>query len=269
MSTNFYYVYAIKDPRSSPAKAFYAGKGTGSRAYDHLVTPDQSRKYVRIKDIIEAGLQPFVDILVEDLTEAQALRLEAELISAYGTEETGGFLTNAVVPVGLGGKKRSRIVVPQGAVERAQLGLEFLKSAVLDLARANPAGISNSDAASLLGLRSDYRGRQKDYLSYSVLGLLLREGRIKRQDGVAPRHVAATEDHLARLEVRTSGTAPRRTWCGDAHRDTPFTLRKHNAAIFGWMRPISSGHARRYNGKRSVLASRVDGGDTWRDTALG
>jgi hypothetical protein len=190
MATNFYYVYAIKDPRSSPAKPFYVGKGTGSRAYDHLVMSDQSRKYARIKDITEAGARPLIDILVEDLTEAQALRLEAELISAFGTEETGGLLTNAVVPAGLGGKKRDRIVVPQGAVERAQLGLEFLKTAVLDLAKANPDGISNSDAASFLGLRSDYRGRQKDYLSYSVLGLLLREGRVKRRDGGSPRHVA-------------------------------------------------------------------------------
>ncbi len=190
MATNFYYVYALKDPRSSPAKPFYVGKGTGSRAFDHLVTPDRTRKYARIKDITDSGAQPLIDILVEDLTEAQALRLEAELISAYGTDETGGFLTNAVVPAGIGGKRRNNIVVPQGAVERAQLGLEFLKTAILALAKANPDGISNSDAASLLGLRSDYRGRQKDYLSYSVLGLLLREGRVKRRDGGSPRHVA-------------------------------------------------------------------------------
>ncbi len=193
MATNFYYVYALKDPRSSPAKPFYVGKGTGSRAYDHLVTPDQTRKYARIKDITDTGAQPRVDILVQDLTEAQALRLEAELISAFGTEDTGGLLTNAVVPAGIGGKKRKDIVVPQGAVERAQLGLELLKTAILDLAKENPDGISNSDAASLLGLRSDYRGRQKDYLSYSVLGLLLREDRVKRRDGGSPRHVAQAE----------------------------------------------------------------------------
>jgi hypothetical protein len=116
--------------------------------------------------------------------------LEAELIAAFGTKETQGILTNAVVPAGVGGKKRKQIVVPQGAVERAQLGLQLLKTAILGLARANPKGISNSDAASLLGLRSDYRGRQKDYLSYSVLGLLLREGRVRRSDGGSPRHIA-------------------------------------------------------------------------------
>lgn len=181
MATNFFYVYALKDPRTSPATPFYVGKGTGSRAFDHLVTPDATKKYTRIKQIIADGAMPMVDILVEDLTEAQALRLEAELIAAFGTVESGGLLTNAVVPSGLGGKSRKNVVVPQGGVERAQLGLQLLKTAILELARANPTGITNSDAASLLGLRSDYRGKQKDYLSYSVLGLLMREGKIVRE----------------------------------------------------------------------------------------
>jgi len=109
------------------------------------------------------------------------LRPEAELIAAFGTVELGGVLTNSVVPSGLGGKSRIGVVVPQGSIERAQLGLELLKTAVLELAKANPAKITNSDAASLLGLRSDYRGKQKDYLSYSVLGLLMRAGKVVRE----------------------------------------------------------------------------------------
>lgn len=127
------------------------------------------------------ALRPFVEILADDLTDQQALKLEAEMIAAFGTIETGGLLTNSVVPSGVGGKIRSGLVVPTGSVERAQLGLTFLKAAVHDLARANKGGIKNSDAASLLGLRSDYRGKQKDYLSYSILGLLLREGKVIRE----------------------------------------------------------------------------------------
>lgn len=182
MAENFFYVYALKDPRSSPALPFYIGKGAGSRAFDHLVQPDATRKYQKIQEIISSGHKPLVDILVEDLTENQALRIEAELVAAFGTLDTGGPLTNAVVPAGLGTKKRSGLTVPQGAIERAQQGLAMLKKAVLDLARANRGGITNADAASVLGLRSDYRGRQKDYLSYSVLGLLLREGKVRRVD---------------------------------------------------------------------------------------
>ena len=133
MPTNFYYIYALKDPRVSPARPFYIGKGTGSRAYDHLVKPDKTLKYKRIGNIIASGKTPLVDILADDLTETQALKLEAELISAFGTETTGGLLTNAVVPAGLGGKKRKNLIVPQGSVERAQIGLEFIKSAIVEL----------------------------------------------------------------------------------------------------------------------------------------
>jgi hypothetical protein len=115
-------------------------------------------------------------------SETQALKLEAELISAFGVEECGGLLTNTVVPAGLGGKSRIGMVVPQGAIEKAQFGLQLLKDAVLEFVSVNPTGAGNSDVASLLGLRSDYNGRQKDYLSYSVLGLLLREGKIIRRE---------------------------------------------------------------------------------------
>lgn len=168
---------------------FYIGKGTGTRSYDHLVRPDDSAKGQRIKEIVAAGVQVLVTRMVDQLTEHQALKLEAELISAFGTLETGGLLTNAVMPSGLGAKNRPSLVVPSGVREKAQLGLSLLKEAVLEFVKANPKGVTNSDAASLLGLRSDYGGGSKDYLSYSILGLLMREGRLARQ-GSSRRHVA-------------------------------------------------------------------------------
>jgi hypothetical protein len=39
-----YYVYALKDPTVSPVMPFYIGKGTGSRAWDHDLKPNRSRK---------------------------------------------------------------------------------------------------------------------------------------------------------------------------------------------------------------------------------
>jgi hypothetical protein len=168
---------------------FYIGKGTGTRSYDHLVRPDDSLKGQRIKEITANGNKVLVTRLVDSLSEGQALKLEAELISAFGTVETGGILTNAVVPSGLGKKSRPLLTVPHGAREKAQLGLSLLKEAVLELAKVNPKGITNSDTASLLGLRSDYGGGSKDYLSYSILGLLMREGKLARE-GNSKRHFA-------------------------------------------------------------------------------
>ena len=64
------------------------------------------------------------------------------------------------------------------AREDAQVGLEKIKSAILEVLQHHPGGLRNSELADALGLRSDINGRQKDYLTYSVLGILLAEGRV-------------------------------------------------------------------------------------------
>jgi hypothetical protein len=184
-----FYVYALKDPRNNPAVPFYIGKGVGTRSYDHIVRPDNTRKGERIAEIQEAGHRVLVSRLVDGLSEEQALRIEAELIAAFGAEQLGGMLTNVVMPKGKKPRIRPEVVVPSGAIERAQIALSILKEAVFELVKANEKGVTNAEVASLLGLRSDYGGGSKDYLSYSILGMLMREGKIGRAPGTR-RHLA-------------------------------------------------------------------------------
>ena len=75
-----------------------------------------------------------------------------------------------------------------GIRDKAQLGLRVLKDAVLELSQANPSGVTNSEVVRALGRQSDYAGGSKDYLSWSILGILMREGKMMRGD--AKRHKA-------------------------------------------------------------------------------
>jgi hypothetical protein len=49
----------------------------GQQAFDHLILPDATRKYSRIWEIIATGAKPFVEILADDLTDQQALKLKS------------------------------------------------------------------------------------------------------------------------------------------------------------------------------------------------
>ncbi len=176
-----YYVYSLKDPRKKPAEVFYIGKGTGSRATDHLKKIDETRKGRLIQDILASGQTPIVTIVIDTLSEGQALQIELELISSFGTIECGGTLYNSVVPKSIKRKVDDRVTVPKGAIEKAQLGLKLLKDSITLLAEENLAGITNSDCAHYLGLQSDNEGSQQDYLTYSVLGLLMKEGTLANE----------------------------------------------------------------------------------------
>jgi hypothetical protein len=82
------------------------------------------------------------------------------------------------------------LTIPTGAIEKAQFGVKLLKEAVLELAITNARGITNSDVVHGLGLQSDYQGGSKDYLTWSILGILMREGKLKRVEN--KRHQAQT-----------------------------------------------------------------------------
>ncbi len=97
-------------------------------------------------------------VLADSLSDFQALKLEAELIPAFGTEVSGGILTNSVIPFGTINRPPKNVVISAGVREKAQLGLTKLKEAVLEFAQSNPKLITNSEAAKSLGLQCDLPG---------------------------------------------------------------------------------------------------------------
>ena len=52
---------------------------------------------------------------------------------------------------------------------RAQEGFQIIRSSIVELLTENPQWPGNSEIAELLGLRTGLDGRQKDYLTWSIL----------------------------------------------------------------------------------------------------
>jgi len=69
-----------------------------------------------------------------------------------------------------------------GTKDSAQQGLDLIKNAILTELRREKDGLRNAELAERLGLRSDIRGKQKDYITYSILGLLLTSGLVKQRN---------------------------------------------------------------------------------------
>lgn len=86
-----YYVYLYVDPRDE--KVFYIGKGKGERCLDHLLEDDDHPKVNRIREILDAGLEPKIEILAHGIaTSEEAYLVEAAAIDLIGLKE----LTNKV-----------------------------------------------------------------------------------------------------------------------------------------------------------------------------
>jgi hypothetical protein len=95
-----YYVYALIDPRDNTI--FYVGKGQKDRASVHtklvkLGKPSENPyKDNVIKNILNEGLEPIIDYVLHTSNEADAYKLEEDLIKQYGRRkyDEGGILTN-------------------------------------------------------------------------------------------------------------------------------------------------------------------------------
>ena len=68
------------------------------------------------------------------------------------------------------------------AYTMAQVGLRQIEEAILRLLTINPQGLRNIEIAKSLGLRSDFLGSHRNYLTYSVLGKLIEEGKVVRDE---------------------------------------------------------------------------------------
>lgn len=79
--------------------------------------------------------------------------------------------------------------------EMAQAGLSQLKQAIIDYLAAHPEGCRNIEIAEALGICSDFEEGQKNYLSWSILGILLGENKIHyRAVGNRRRYFAGPKD---------------------------------------------------------------------------
>jgi hypothetical protein len=66
--------------------------------------------------------------------------------------------------------------------EQAQLGLKYIEDSVVNLLTRHPKGLSSSAIAEVLGLSSDLEPKHRDMIASGILELLVRSGRILRDE---------------------------------------------------------------------------------------
>ena len=67
------------------------------------------------------------------------------------------------------------------AYTMAQSGLHQIEEALLKLLEVNPQGLRNIEIADSLGLHSSSQGKQRNYLTYSILGNLIEHGKVVKE----------------------------------------------------------------------------------------
>jgi len=72
-------------------------------------------------------------------------------------------------------------------------GLGKIKDAILGLLKIRSYGLTNNEISRDLGLESDQGGKQKNYLAWSVLGILMKEGKVERSSYQRPGETRKSE----------------------------------------------------------------------------
>ena len=87
---NDFYVYGYFEPGAE--HPFYAGKGKGRRAYIHLQPAQLKKKslfYNKLRKMLAAGIQPEIEIMVDNLSEQEAHQFEKDVIRVLGRRDLG------------------------------------------------------------------------------------------------------------------------------------------------------------------------------------
>ena len=64
-------------------------------------------------------------------------------------------------------------------LEKSQAGLDMIKEAIISELQHHTHGMTNAEITHTLGLESDSEGKMRNYLAWSILGILMNEGKIK------------------------------------------------------------------------------------------
>jgi len=87
----------------------------------------------------------------------------------------------------LGEEKNTKMGTIDNLEKKAKIGLIMIEESIIGLLEFNHEGMTNTEIANMLGLKSSHEGNQKDYLSYSILGNMMSRNIIyKDKSGIRP-----------------------------------------------------------------------------------